>query len=252
MKTNVVVIFSYHEFVAIGLLLNLCYFVLFLYLCYYHLHHCYCYHHYYFYFFFLRNGVIRSKAVGYRIQKMHYLWESCSSRCYRTRVSTLFVVGCFGHKYLKGDLMTLNILKAIKAPKNSKFTGGEKYLQIPLFLFVIFATSFEKILNMRIWVFWITKHQSLDKISLWILKITAILKMSIEMSISIISFLVVISRVKSEVAMAKWMTVDFIVEEVFLDDKIWNAKKILLKSILSQDISKDRTAWWNHDEYNVN
>lgn len=40
------------------------------------------------------------------------------------------------------------------------------------------------------------------------------------MSISIISFLVVISRVKSEVAMAKWMTVDFIVEEVFLDDKI--------------------------------
>ena len=62
--------------------------------------------------------------------------------------------------------MTLNILKAIKVPKNSKFTGGEKYLQIPLFLFVIFATSFEKILNMRIWVFWITKHQSLDKISL--------------------------------------------------------------------------------------
>ena len=39
-------------------------------------------------------------------------------------------------------------------------------------------------------------------------------------SISIISFLVVISPVKSKVAMAKWMTVDFIVEEVFLDDKI--------------------------------
>ena len=77
------------KFVAIWFLLNLCYLVLFLYLCYHHLYHCCYYYHYYCYFFFLRDWAVNSNTLRCRVQNIHYLWELCSSTCYRIRVLTL-------------------------------------------------------------------------------------------------------------------------------------------------------------------
>ena len=170
------------------------------------------------------------------------MWELCSSRCYRNGVLTPFVGGSFGRKYFKGDLTTLHILKAVKAvmiklcifiPQNIRNLLGMQsiygcqyiladvsiFLE-PVFRFVNVATSFEKFLNVRIYIFWISKCQCLNKKGIWIFKSSTILKTSIEILSVLyvwkIFFCNIISPVKSKVTMATGMTVDFIVGEIYL------------------------------------
>ena len=62
----------------------------------------------------------------------------------------------------------------------------------------------------------------------------------------------VMSSVKSKVAMATRMTIDFIMGKKFLQGKIWNVKNFISKVFFFPDIFKERTVRWTHDVTDVN